>query len=358
MQLENEKWDSSTQELVDILFTGDPIKRYILGRNESAKKLSKVIEFDAFIDDFTDEILFLGKPVLKTEEIEKNSIVISCSLAIYPLSAIESVKKKGINKILTYLEVVKYSTNNLLTMDFIDKSCIDLKNNLGKYEYIYSRMADEYSKKIFSDILNFRKNKDLSYMEGYKVDFIGQYFESFLNLKAGEVFIDAGGYDGQTSIEFAKHCPDYKSIYIFEPSAENLELAEENLKNYKNITFITKGLSNKKEILSFDPVAGSASSLSQHGTAEINVDTLDTLVCEKISFIKMDIEGAERLAIEGMKNHILNDYPKLAISVYHKSEDFWKIPEQIFTIRDDYDIYMRHYTEGTDETVMFFMPKT
>lgn len=40
-----------------------------------------------------------------------------------------------------------------------------------------------------------------------------------------------------------------------------------------------------------------------------------------------------------------------------KVDVFWKIPEQIFTIRDDYEIYMRHYTEGTDETVMFFIPK-
>jgi hypothetical protein len=63
------------------------------------------------------------------------------------------------------------------------------------------------------------------------------------------------------------------------------------------------------------------------------------------------------MAIEGMKNHILNDYPKMAISVYHKVNDLWKIPEQILAIRDDYNIYIRHYTEGTDETVMFFMPK-
>ena len=35
---------------------------------------------------------------------------------------------------------------------------------------------------------------------------------------------------------------------------------------------------------------------------------------------------------------------------------FWKILEQVLAIRDDYDIYMRHYTEGTNETVIFFIP--
>ena len=161
--------------------------------------------------------------------------------------------------------------------------------------------------------------------------------------------LTGGGYDGQTSLEFIKHCPKYKSIYIFEPS-------KENLKAYKNIHFISKGLSNKEDILKFDTSLGSASSISEEGSVEIYVDTLDNIVNEKITFIKMDIEGAEGMAIEGMKKHISEDYPKLAISVYHKADDFWKIPEQILAIRDDYDLYMRHYTEGTDETVMFFIP--
>jgi FkbM family methyltransferase len=142
-----------------------------------------------------------------------------------------------------------------------------------------------------------------------------------------------------------------------EPSKENLILAEENLKNFQNVNFISKGLSNQKDTLRFDTGSGSASSISENGTIEIEVDTLDSLVNEKVTFIKMDIEGAEALAIEGMKNHIINDYPKMAISVYHKVDDLWKIPEQILAIRDDYDIYIRHYTEGTDETVMFFIPK-
>ena len=41
-------------------------------------------------------------------------------------------------------------------------------------------------------------------------------------------------------------------------------------------------------------------------------------VKEKISFIKMNIEGAEVDTISGGKNHIENDTPKMAICVYHK----------------------------------------
>ncbi len=355
--LDQQKTDSKKEKLVNRLFNDNSIHKYILGRNENVKILSEVIEVDAYIDDYTDEKIFLDKAIIKSIDAEKNSIVVSCSLAIYPHSALETLKKCGIENILDYLEVAKYSNNSLLTIPFLDKAGVDLEINLKKYEYIYSRMLEEESKQVFTDLLNFRKNKDLSYLEGYVVDPVGQYFEDFLNLQEGEVFIDAGGYDGSTSLEFIKHCPNYKSIYIFEPSEENLQMAKENLKNYQNINFISKGLSNKNEVLKFDTNSGSASSISETGSVEIVVDMLDNLVEEKVTFIKMDIEGAEGSAIEGMKNHILNGHPKMAISVYHKADDFWKIPEQILAIRDDCDNYLRHYTEGTDETVMFFMPR-
>lgn len=54
--------------------------------------------------------------------------------------------------------------------------------------------------------------------------------------------------------------------------------------------------------------------------------------------------------------HILKDYPKLAICCYHKFDDLWKIPEQVLAMRDDYSIYLRHYTNGLHETVMYFIP--
>ncbi|MFA7436579.1 MAG: FkbM family methyltransferase, partial [Bacilli bacterium] len=130
----------------------------------------------------------------------------------------------------------------------------------------------------------------------------------------------------------------------------------ERLKKYNNINFYEIGLSNKKETLKFD-ISGSSSKINENGEIEIKVDRLDDVLKEKPTFIKMDIEGAESFAIEGAKQTIKKYHPKLAISVYHKKDDFWKIPEQIFSIRNDYYIYLRHYTEGISETIMFFIPK-
>lgn len=354
LKIEDVIENKEKKQLVD-RFLNSEVEKYILGRNENSKRLSKVVNVNGYIDDFTTETQWNDKPIYKSNQVSnKEAIVVSSSLAIYPHGAINSLQKAGFKNILSVLDIAMYSDLEIMFMSDAKK---DLEVNFAKYENIYNTMKEIESQNVFKNITSFRNNFDLKYMKDYEVDEKGQYFEDFLDLQDGEVFIDAGGFDGQTSIEFIKHCPNYKAVYIFEPSEKNLTLAKENLKEYKNIKFISKGLSNQKDILKFDTESGSASSISENGTVTIEVDTLDVMVDEKVSFIKMDIEGGESMAIEGMKNHILNDHPKMAISVYHKVDDFWKIPEQIMAIRDDYDIYMRHYTEGTDETVMFFIPK-
>lgn len=356
MKLDDFVFDKNKQALVDEFLSNNHITKYILGRNECAEKLSALVDVDAYIDDFTDEKAYLGKPIIRSSDVSLNAIAVSCSLALFPHSAMNILSKTGVEKVIHYLDILNYAQKNVLGMAFLEAARLDIKVNYDRYNHLYESLSDTISKKILTDLLNFRKTHELSYLKHYKVDFIGQYFEDFLSLAKGEVFIDAGGYDGNTSVEFIKHCPEYKSIYIFEPSDTNLQKAKMNLKSFSNIHFIAKGLSDKKGHLSFDPSAGSACSILEQGSVQIMVDTLDDLVNERVTFIKMDIEGSEGLAIDGMSQHILNDHPKLAISVYHKPKDLWMIPEQILNIRNDYAIYLRHYTEGTDETVMFFMP--
>ena len=69
----------------------------------------------------------------------------------------------------------------------------------------------------------------------------------------------------------------------------------------------------------------------------------------------MDIEGAEENAIRGGEKLIKKYKPKLAICVYHQQRDFLKIPELILSYNSDYKIYLRHYTQGVFETVMYFV---
>jgi FkbM family methyltransferase len=102
-----------------------------------------------------------------------------------------------------------------------------------------------------------------------------QYFEEFLNLKpSGESFVNIGGYDGFTSEEFIKLCPNFSHIDIFEPDEQNLLLAKKRLNRYTPIRYHQFGLSDHQGIVHFSH-AGSSSSINTHGEQEIHLNKLD-----------------------------------------------------------------------------------
>jgi hypothetical protein len=67
----------------------------------------------------------------------------------------------------------------------------------------------------------------------------------------------------------------------------------------------------------------------------------------------MDIEGAELESLKGAAQIIRKNKPKLAISAYHRLEDVYTLPELIKSYRDDYKFYLRHYTNSTNELVIY-----
>lgn len=328
--------------------------RFIFGRNEYAESIAGQINVAGFIDEFTDDKEYMGKPIIRLKDLPPKSLVVSVVIG-RPLTVRNKLNKHSA-KHLDYFAFYKYSGLEIRPVRYWNDFKDDFETSKGHFQWIYNLLNDATSKETLSKIINFRISDNLDYMDGFVERQDKQYFEDFLNLyPADEVFVDIGGYDGYTSLEFIKRCPDYKSIHFFEPENNNMLLAKNNLAPFKNIIFHPMGLSDRKQTLKF-MAGGSTSMVSEFGDIEIHLDKLDDIVNDEVTFIKMDIEGGEGDAIEGAKNCIIKNHPRLAVCVYHKSDDFFKIPEQILSIRDDYTIYLRHYTEGVDETVMFFIP--
>lgn len=327
--------------------------KYLFGRNSYANEIVNLINIDGFIDDYSDEKEYLGKPIVKIEQVPKNALALILS-AGKPFTAENRVKSYDLEYI-HYFDFYKFSGLPLDQVLFLEGFTEDFNENRSKYQWIYNLLHDEASKEQFYKLVNFKLSYDLEFLRGFASIEEKQYFENFLKLEnEGEIFVDVGGFDGCTSREFTRLCPNYSSIHLFEPEESSINIARNVLKDINNISFYQLGLSNKKQTLRFN-VSGSSSKICQDGAVTIDVDRLDDIVDERVTLIKMDIEGAESDAIEGAKETIMKNHPKLAICAYHKACDFWQIPEQVLSIRDDYDIYLRHYTESIYETVMFFV---
>lgn len=330
--------------------------RYIFGRNEYASSIARATNIDGFIDDYTDDPEFQGKPIVDIEEIPKDSLVVSSVVLGRPLTAQARLKSCGARS-LDYFAFSRYAAVDILPVIFSDQFAADFNAHRDRYDWIYSLLQDNESKRVFSKLINFRLSSNLEYMHGFTDSQHRQYFEGFLNLKPkNEVFVDAGGFDGHTSIEFIKRHPGYAGVHIFEPDPENMAVVKKALSNYKRTHFYLHGLSNSPQTLNFK-TDGPSSRISEEGDMKIKVERLDDTLKEPFSFLKLDVEGGEIAAIEGARQAIIDHHPRLAISAYHRFDDFWKIPEKVLSYRDDYQVFMRHYTEDANETVMFFIPK-
>jgi FkbM family methyltransferase len=203
---------------------------------------------------------------------------------------------------------------------------------------------------------------------------IPQYFcKEILPPVKDEIFIDAGCLDGNTMKQFVDYCSgNYKKIIGFEPMPVSYSTTVANIEKWSmaNVEMFQKGLWSSEEELSFTirvkkgNLVGSSRMASLHKDSSAIVESQEIIVQtialdsvaggEKVTFIKMDIEGAELEALKGAKNTILQNKPKLAICLYHKPEDIVEIPEFLSGLGLDYTFYIRHHRYmGYGETVLY-----
>lgn len=331
---------------------------YIFGTNDYASTIATKVKIDGFINDITNEKEFEGIQIVKLSELPKDAIVISCVVLARPLYAITKIKE-WTKDVLEYYFFQKHSGLKIPEVIFNNDKSFENEYSTHKnyYDNLQKRLKDERSKEVLDKIIKFRLSGDVKYLANFSFDPTGQYFDSCVEFNDKEVFLDVGCFDGYTSLEFINHVKSFDKIYVFEPESKNMSTVRSNLAKHKNkVEFIESGLSYRSMTLKFES-SGSSSKISSEGDCEIRVQTLDSMNLKNVSYIKMDIEGAELDALKGSNQTIKDCHPKLAISVYHKADDLRKIPEYILSIRNDYDIYLRHYTEGVTETVMYFLPK-
>jgi FkbM family methyltransferase len=193
---------------------------------------------------------------------------------------------------------------------------------------------------------------------------IVQYFDKDIiipRLVEGEIFVDAGCCNFATSSQLLKVAPSVKSIYAFEPDPENMQFVLNGI-GFDSAQDITKvydfALWSGNEVLGFwvsDFNKGASGINDSNANAKVQGRKLDDIIlpADKVSFIKMDIEGSELEALKGAAEIIKRDKPKLAISVYHKMADYVDLAEYICSLVPSYKLFMRHYTPCYAETVLY-----
>ena len=162
--------------------------------------------------------------------------------------------------------------------------------------------------------------------------------------------IDAGAYNGDTARELGAYAPDLKKVYALEPDRRNFRKLSEYANNETAFTILPIQCAawNEKAELAYDASGNRNAGINQNAkkTQTVNAIPIDSITDkndEKTDYIKYDVEGAERQALEGSRQTILRYNPKLLVSAYHRSEDIFELPLFIKDINPSYELYLRRY---------------
>lgn len=328
---------------------------FLVGRNDDAARLAGPVRAAGLIDDGAPPgTRWNGLPVISSRDIPAGSVVVNAASSIRPVDVVRRFAAQEGVSLLGLADLASAGEGAISLPDFVLEQRADWAAHAQEWGDLYDRMEDPESRRTLLDVLRFRLTADPAYMAHYEVRIEEQYFEPFLRL-SGEVFVDAGGFDGDTAEAFSRHDPDYRAIHLFEPSPANMAKARARLAGRRDIHFHALGLSDSPGELAFDPDAGSASAIGGPGGHNIRVAPLDACLAGPVSLIKMDLEGWETRALEGARRLISEAKPKLALAVYHRASDFRDIARFALALHPDYRVHLRHYTQGWSETVMFFV---
>lgn len=325
---------------------------------------SNYLKVIAFIDNnkTLTGTLIDDVPIITSDMVKTDDLIIICSSFFRD---IETQIERELSNPSLYYRILTFLNDELEEWDkallgSLDKLDVYREN----YQNVFQKCADDISKEVLDCILNYRFTmKSVWIQKAYdKTNESGDGIEYFdvgiIKPQKDEVFVDCGGYIGDTVSDFLKFTHDaYKKIYFFEPSMEIYNRAKDNLKNLQDIIFTSAGVGEKAGVSKF---AGAGQGVSGHmddsGMETVNIVTLDEVITDQPTFIKMDIEGAELAALKGATKLIKKNRPKLAICVYHKPEDLFEILELIDSWNLDYKYYFRHYTKGVSGTILYCIP--
>ncbi len=207
---------------------------------------------------------------------------------------------------------------------------------------------------------------DISALEIFLLNQYAYPAPNGIEVEVGDVVIDGGACWGDTAIYFAAKAFPKGRIFAFEMSQHNIDILNANLRKNPDLAEMVSlirrplGSDSASNIWFHDAGASSRIASEDNGGVRLTTISIDGFVKEqnldRLDFIKLDIEGAERHALDGAADTIRHYTPKLAISAYHLPDDPFILAQKVLASHPGYRLFLRGVCKNFGETVLFCKP--
>ena len=336
--------------------TDKPIVMY--GMGNGADKILNICEKKGIVisdffasDGFVRGHSFHGKVVLSysavKEKYGEGNFIVLLSFASSLPEVIGNIQRIA-RECELYAPDVPVSGDNLFDMEFY-------LSHKTEFERVRELLADDQSRLVFDSVIKYKLTGRIEYLVECESE-VDETYADILKADRFEYTADLGAYNGDTARELSGYSPKLKEIYALEPDRRNFRKLSEYSASEERFKVIPFNLAawNKSEVLTFGAEgnrnSGVGQTLVNGKTAkltEVLADSLDNVIirsnARRIDYIKFDVEGAEKEALEGCYKTIERFSPALLISVYHRSEDIFALPLQISERFPEYKLYLRKF---------------
>ncbi|CAA7612101.1 FkbM family methyltransferase [Magnetospirillum sp. UT-4] len=321
----------------------------------------KGIEVAAWCDDNpallgTTEGTATVVPVSRLDGLERSVPVIVASHRGRPLRT--RLKGDGFAQVelLSLLQVMEPDVfqPHMFFVEWLERTVGD-RDRIAR---LAGRLGDDASRRALDAFIAFRLTVDPDHFVPV-VDHDLYFPQGLFTFTGDEVYVDAGTFDGDSIRMFIDRVGGrYQRVIGFEPDPNTFAALAANFRGEPRVEPINKGLWSETGVLRFRNDASRGSILDgDGGTIEVPVTSLDDVLAGgRVTYVKMNIEGAEIAALNGAREAIRAWKPRLAISVYHRPSDLCDIFELIDAIRPDYRFFLRQQDEGVIESVLYALP--
>lgn len=172
------------------------------------------------------------------------------------------------------------------------------------------------------------------------------YEKAPVKIRPGDTVIDVGGHLGVFTLLALSRGAG--TVVVVEPEPTNIACLGKTFQDELregSVLLVKAAAWHRRGVLEFDlPDAANTGEgrIAEGGSIQVEARMIDEIVeelaLERIDFIKMDIEGAERHALAGAKQTLARFKPRLALSIYHLADDPEVIPEIARDARSDYQV--------------------
>lgn len=353
--------------LLDLESLSPGIKLALWGAGETgqefAKKLGAArpdVSIVGFIDSYKEGD-WNGIPILKPAQIEtlrSDVLVIISSVFWNEIRTILDTYPSREYKILSNNLINQASHLSAYGSFYFDKD--QITNLEARLAQIIPHFRTALDREVLRMLFDLRVTKKEAEFFAYVDKLTQSQKKSFqtrdkysrhLDLEGVRYVIEGGIYDGEDTyrlIEALKVFPSFQKFYAFDPFLGALHSGEYFPKIDAGICeFHQKVLWDRAERIAFRvdrEKPANSTVLRGADLVGVNIDqhdavTIDSFTAEvntPVDLIKLDVEGSEMSVLSGARDSIVQWRPKMAISLYHRKEHLFEIPEFLLSLHADY----------------------